>query len=718
MQGLAEEQLLLALLSLAVILLVARGAGELARRIGQPEVLGEFFAGFLLGPSVLGVILPGVSHWLFLGQTTGFVLSGFSWIGAILLLLIAGIEVDLDILRAEARPGALAAFFAIVPSIVAGTLFACLVLGRPVEYAFFLGIVLSTTAVSVAAKILIERETLRRRWAQVILAAGVSSEVLVWLMVSVVSAAHSGSVAIAVRSAIFAVGFFVLMLTLGRRLVFWAMRRVADSTHIVKGQLSLVLVLMLLSAALTQALGLHPLLGAFVLGVLLSRAPRTNRPLLDNIQTLTSTLFAPIFFVLAGMRVDLPQLGGLSAIGIILLLFVVATAVKAGLGALGARLGGLSALEAALVGIGLNMKGGTDVIVAIVGLELGLFSSRTYTIYAVVATLTVFLSPVMLSYLERRVPPSGAEQDRLEREEAARRSYLPRIERMVLPMLPQLLPELAGPIVQRMAVAAQRQGLIFDVTEFTANRAKEPRNMLQPAAVQAMDTLRDSRDMKNVEVVRQRVDVRHTLKPLLDASGGHDLIALGSHPVAHRTTVSFGRLQDALIQRAQTDVLLAATSADTLDLDRIQRILVPTNGQEYSMAAGDIAGYLALACDAEVVLFHAVSSEMDSLFWHEQRHQRLRNIGYGVVNELEFRIRRLGVRTASKVRIGNDAGTEIVRELETADNGEAPGGYQMVVMGGYNRTTNGRPYMGGTIRNVLTDVDTPALLLITQRPAR
>lgn len=718
MRGLAEEQLLLALLSLAVILLVARGAGELARRIGQPEVLGEFFAGFLLGPSVLGAVLPNAYHWLFLGQTTGFVLSGFSWIGAILLLLIAGIEVDLDILRAEARPGALAAFFAIVPSIVAGTLFAFLVLGRPVEYAFFLGIVLSTTAVSVAAKILIERETLRRRWAQVILAAGVSSEVLVWLMVSVVSAAHSGSVAIAVRSAVFAVGFFVLMLTIGRRLVFWAMRRVADSTHIVKGQLSLVLVLMLLSAALTQALGLHPLLGAFVLGVLLSRAPRTNRPLLDNIQTLTATLFAPIFFVLAGMRVDLPQLGSLSAIGIILLLFVVATAVKAGLGALGARLGGLSTLESALVGIGLNMKGGTDVIVAIVGLELGLFSSRTYTIYAVVATLTVFVSPVLLSYLERRVPPSGAEQDRLEREEAARRSYLPRIERVVLPMLPQLLPELAGPIVQRMAVAAQRQGLIFDVTEFTANRAKEPRDALQPAAVQAMDTLRDSRDMKNVEVVRQRVDVRHTLKPLLDASGGHDLIALGSHPVAHRTTVSFGRLQDALIQRAQTDVLLAAASADTLDLGCVRRILVPTNGQEYSMAAGDIAGYLALACDAEVVLFHAVSSEMDSLFWHEQRHQRLRNIGYGVVNELEFRIRRLGVRTASKVRIGNDAGAEIIRELDTADSGEASGGYQMVVMGGYNRTANGRPYMGGTIRNVLTSADIPALLLITQRPAR
>lgn len=709
MQGLAEEQLLLALLALATILLFARGAGELARRIGQPEVLGEFFAGFLLGPSVLGLILPGFRQWLFLGQTTGFVLSGFSWIGAILLLLIAGIEVDLDIVRAEARPGILAAAFAIVPSIAAGTLFAVMILGRPVEFALFLGIVLSTTAVSVAAKILIEREVLRRRWAQVILAAGVSSEVLVWLMVSVVSAAHSHSVAIAIRSAIFAVGFFLVMLTVGRRFVFWAMRRVADSTHIVKGQLSLVLVLMLLAAALTQAMGLHPLLGAFVFGVLLSRAPRTNRALLDNIQTLTSSIFAPIFFVLAGMRVNVLQLGGVSSIGLILLLFVVATVVKAGLGFLGAHLGGLSKLESALVGVGLNMKGGTDVIVAIVGLELGLFSSRTYTIYAVVAILTVFVSPVVLSSLERRVPPSGAELERLEREEAARRSYLPRIERVLLPMLPPLLPELAGPVVERMAEAAQRQSQIFDVTEFTGDRTEEQLAALQPAAVQAMDSLRDSRELKNVEVVKQRIDIRHTLRAVLDASRDHDLIALGGHPEPHRTTISFGRLQDAILQRAQTDVLIATPGVEALGVAAARRILVPTNGQEYSMAAGDIAGYLALACDAEVVLFHAVSSEMDALFWREQRHQRLRAIGYGVVNELEFRLRRLGVRTVSKVHVGNDAGAEISRELDAGD-------YSMVVMGGYNRATTGRLYLGGTIRTVL-GTGAPLLLLVTQRPA-
>jgi Kef-type K+ transport system membrane component KefB/nucleotide-binding universal stress UspA family protein len=712
MQGLAEQQLLLTLLGLAVILVFARGAGEVARRIGQPEVLGEFFAGFLLGPSVLGLVLPGLYQGLFQSPAAGLVFSGFSWIGAILLLLIAGIEVDLEILRKEARPGVLAAAFAIVPSLAVGTLFALVVLRRPLAYALFLGVVLSVTAVSVAAKILIEREVLRRRYAQVILAAGIASEVVVWLLVSVVSAAHSDTPALAIRSSIFALGFFIVMLTLGRRFVFWSMRRVADSTRIVKGQLSLVLVLMLLSAALTQALGLHPLLGAFVLGVLLSRSPRANRPLLESIQTLTSSLFAPIFFVLAGMRVDLPHLGGPGAIGTILLLFAVASAVKLGLGSLGARLGGLTRRESALVGVGLNMKGGTDVIVAIVGVELGLLAGRTYTLYAVVAFLTVFLSPLALAQLEKRTPPVADERERLEREEAQRRAYVPGIERVLVPMTPQLLPSLASPVIQRIAAAAERQGQILDISEIVAKGESGALEEREPVVAEAMASMRDAQRMGNVEVLRREVDERHTLRPILDASSSHDLIALGARPQAHRTTISFGRLQDAIIQRAGSDVLLVTSAqGNELDLDGIKRVLVPTNGLEYSMAAGDVAAYLAAGLDAELVLLHTVSYEMDALFWRERDHRRLRTLGENVVGELEFRVRRLGVRATSTITVGNAPGEAILKEL-------AGGGYQLVVLGGYNRGTQGRPYLGGTIRGVVSRSLVPAVVLISRLAPR
>lgn len=708
MAGLGEMPLLFTLLALAIIVVLARGAGDIAKRLGQPEVVGEFVVGFLIGPSVLGIVLPGIHATLFLSQPVDLVLSGFSWIGAILLLFIAGLEVDLGILRAEVRAGALAAALAIVPSVLTGTAFSLIVLGRPLAYAFFLGIVLSVTAVSVAAKILIEREMLRRRYAQVILAAGIASEVLVWLMVSVVSAAHENSPALAIRSGLFAVGFFIFMLTVGRRFVFWAMRRVADSSRATKGQFSLVLALMLFSAVLTQAMGLHPLLGAFVFGVLLSRAPRTNRPLVESVQTITTGFFAPIFFVLAGMRVDLPQVGGIGAIGVIALLLVAATLVKVGLSALGARLGGLGGREAALVGVGLNMKGGTDVIVAIVGVELGLMSGRVYTLYAIVAILTVFLSPAALTYLERRTPPSTGEQERLAREEAGRRGYASRIERVLVPTTPQLLPALSSSVVEAIANAKATQDEIFDITSFVASETEEA---FQPepvvAAVEKINAMDESHRLKNVEVVRQRVDTRHTLRPVLEASKDYDLLAIGSCPTAHRSTIAFGRLQDAIIQRAQTDVLLTCDRSESLDLGRVKRILVPTNGQEYSLAAGDIAAYLARVCDAELVLFHMVTMEMDALFWREYDSRRVKQVGFTVVDELAFRCRRLDVRATGKVEPGTQPGEAVLRELERD-------AYDLVVMGGYKRGTSGRPYLGGAIRTVLAKNEIPAVILVSR----
>src|SRR5919206_1506228 len=181
MRGLSEQQLLLGLVDLALIVAFSRVAGVLARRLRQAEVLGLLFAGFVLGPSVLGVVLPAVYHTLFLNGAVSLVLSGFSWVGAILLLLLAGTEVDLRILRAEIRPGTLAAAGAIVPSLAAGTIFSWLALHKGALDGFFLGIVLSVTAVSVAAKFLLEGDAMRPRYPQVVMAAGVAHGGLAWV---------------------------------------------------------------------------------------------------------------------------------------------------------------------------------------------------------------------------------------------------------------------------------------------------------------------------------------------------------------------------------------------------------------------------------------------------------------------------------------------------------------------------------------------------------
>ncbi len=330
MKGLSEEQLLLSILAIALILVVGRGSAEIARRFKQAEVLGELLGGFIIGPSVLGALLPSAYSALFLNANVGVALSMLSWIGAILILLIAGLEVDLKIVRKLAKPGGLTALFAIVASVVLGTAFGRFALGSSGLKAFFLGVVLSVTGVSVIAKILIERDSLRRGYAQVILAAGVASEVVVWPVISVVASLSGGNPGgnpwvVGARSAAFVLLFFLFIMTIGRKFAFWAMRRTADLTQVVSGQLSLVLVLAFVAAAITLAMGLHPLLGAFVFGVVLSQAPRATTSLKESVQALAVGLFAPVFFVLAGMRVDIFRLRSASAIGIMLLLLVLAT---------------------------------------------------------------------------------------------------------------------------------------------------------------------------------------------------------------------------------------------------------------------------------------------------------------------------------------------------------------------------------------------------------
>lgn len=705
MQTLSETDLLTALLALAVILILARAMAELARRVGQPEVLGELFAGFLLGPSVFGALAAPAYHALFLKPMVGTVLSGFSWVGVILLLLAAGLEVDIDLLRGLARPGILTAAFAIVPSLIAGTYLSALVLHRAPPGGLFLGIVLSVTGVSVAAKILMERGAMRREYAQIIVAAGVASEVLVWLFVAVVSSLHSSSPVVAgLLHTAYALAVFLFAMTIGRRFVFWAMRRVRDQTGIIRGQVTLVLALVFAAAAITQALGLHALLGAFVVGVILGRAPRTNERLLDGLQTLTVAVFAPIFFALAGMRVDILKLGTLHAIETVLLLLIVATAVKVGLGALGARLGGVRPWEAAIVGAGVNLKGGTDVVVAVVGTTLGLLSATAYTMYALVAIVTVLFSPALIGFLERRAPPTEAERERLEAEEAKSRSYVPRIERVLVPISKQLRSTMAASVVESIAVAKHRQGQIFDITEVEVRQRSQERS---PKAQEARDRIGEAGALATVEVTQRNVDPAEAASRILKASQDYDLIAIGAPLPRSKGALSLGALQDRIIDEADADILVAIDDkSDAFDAKAVQRILVPTNGLEYSMAAGDIAGSLADSCGAAVTLMHVVHPVPEAKTRKSTGTRETVDRAGGVLDELQFRIRRLQVQVDTRTAVASDAGQAIVEELRN-------GSYDLVVMGGIDRGRDGRIYLGHTIHSVLLEGKTPSVLLLT-----
>ncbi len=706
MHALSENQLLLVLVALGVILLCGRAAGELARRVHQPEVLGQLVAGFVLGPSVLGALAPVIYRTIFSEPPVGNGLSLFSWTGAILLLLLAGMEVDPAILRIQLKTGALTALGSIGASLVAGTLFAWLVLGQPPQSGIFLGIVLSVTAVTVTSTILLERGVMRRSYAQVMLVAGVSSEVLVWVFVSVISSAQGSSPLLAAaESVVSALGVFLFMLTFGRRFTFWAMRRVTDATHITRGPISFVLVLTFLAGALTHAMHLHPLLGAFIVGVLLRGAPRVSPPLAQSVQTMTLGLFGPVFFVLAGMRVDLTQLGGPSAIITIILLLVVASLVKIGFGGLGARLGGLSWWEAASVGVGLNLKGGTDVIVAVVGSELGFLSGSLYTTYAVVAMLTVLISPPLLTLLAKKAPPSTAEAERLAREEMAERAYLQRVERVLTPVAPPLFPALVADVVACIATTKRAHNQVFDVTRLDVEHRPER----EPASSNGR-TPGASRANEAAPPAQRRADAQQP-RDALAAAKGYDLVAIGARPPQPASLLSLGRLNDRIINDGQTDVLVVVSVGEVVSCGDANRILVPINGLEHSMAAIDVAACLARHNEAEVVLFHVARPLVAT--WAHSTHNRHDGEDdqaliaiTGVMRDLAKQIGGQGVRVTHRVRTSDDPGAEILREARRDD-------YQLIVLGATTRGATAHLALGTTTQEVLTQEHTPVVLLVS-----
>lgn len=708
MHGFSEHQLLGAFLAIAVVLLVARGTAELSRKLGQPEVLGELLGGFLIGPSVFGALFPSAFGTLFLNPAVSLALMLLSWIGAILLLMIAGMEADLAILRQKMTPGLLAAAGAIAASVGIGTLIGIRIFHREATSAFFLGLVLSVTAVSVVAKLLIEREALRRDYAQVMLAAGIAGEVLVWPLISIVSSVQhrANPFTAGLRATGLALIFFAFMFTVGRRFTFWAMRRVADATGIPNGELSLVLVLLCVSAACTTLLGLHPLLGAFTFGVLLGKAPRATIALKERIQAVTIALFAPIFFGLAGMRVNLFNLRGAESLKGILVLLVFAGAAKVLFGFLGALAGRLPFWEAAAVGVGLNLKGGTDVVVAIVGTELLLLPSDLYTTYAVVAILTVLVTPPAMNWVAAKTKPGEDELKRLNREEARKLAYLADRERVLLPLAQDLFPAVPAKLIAAIAAAKHSEQELFDVTELSFGEDLSfMRSSTPDEIVQASSVLSHAADDEHVGLHRITTMETESCGAVQEASEGQQLMALGSRGVSGDVALSFGEVQDQILRQATTDVLLTVSADD--DLPAVRRILVPINGLGHSLAAADVAAYIAKGMKAEIVLLTVVAPRLGPLFWRERKHRDLLQAGYTITREAQARIARLDVRQSEMVVLAAAPAEAVLAEMQRQS-------YDLLVLGGVMRSNDQGISLGRTVETVLHTVQIPRVVLVSR----
>ena len=479
-------------IQVAILIVAGRIGGELMQRIGQPAVMGQLVAGIVLGPSFFGVVLPDLQATVFPpdAQQRGM-LDAVAQLGVLLLLLLTGMETDLRLVRRVGPPALFVSLAGIAVPFALGFLVGEVapewIIPNPemrVVTSLFLGTALSIASVKIVAMVVRDLGFLRRNVGQIILASAVLDDTLGWIIIGVISGlATSGTLQVSgiLLTVLGVVVFLVASLTVGRRAVSLLIRWTNDNLVSEMPVISVILAMTLGMALITQWIGVHTVLGAFVAGVLIGELPILTKHIDEELRGLITALFMPVFFCLAGLSADLTVLADPTLLALTVGLILIASLGKFGGAFLGGWLGGLSFRERVALACGMNARGSTEVIVATIGLSIGALNRDLYTMIVTMAVVTTLAMPPMLRWALNRLPLEAEEKERLEREEFEEKGFVSNLERLLLTVddsangklasrLAGLVRRPARPADDRVALA---EGRAADAPTATANRTPE-----------------------------------------------------------------------------------------------------------------------------------------------------------------------------------------------------------------------------------------------------
>ncbi len=418
------------LVELAMILVLARSAGWVFTKFGQPAVVGEILAGIMLGPSILGAEL---SQDLFPIDSRPF-LELLASLGLVLFMFVVGLELDTSLIKGRGRVAASVSMASILMPFTLGIGLAA-VLPESLRvgadfwpFALFVGAAMSVTAFPVLARILTDRGMHRTETGGLALACAATDDVLAWTLLAVVIAIGGGQgesdqwlVALAVPFALLAL--FVIRPQLNR--LTEAYNRAGRLTP---GILSVVLLGLLLFSAATEYLHVHFIFGAFLFGAILPHegAAALRHEILVRLEQISVLLLLPVFFLVSGLNVDLRGLNGDNLLQLLLILAVAIGGKYVG-AYLGARSAGVPHWQANSLGILMNTRGLTELVILNVGRELGLIGDTLFTMLVVMAVVTTVMTGPLLTraYPKRRIARDIAEAERAALgDEAATRALV------------------------------------------------------------------------------------------------------------------------------------------------------------------------------------------------------------------------------------------------------------------------------------------------------
>lgn len=399
------------LLALALVVLACHGLGAVLGRLGQPPVLGEMIGGLALGPSVLGWCLPRARSWLFPPETVGG-LAMVAQLGLITFVFLLGCDLDLSRLHGRRLAVGSVTLGGIGLPFAGGAALALPAWGllagpqaRPVGYVLFIGLAVSITALPVLAKILEDLGMGGTDVGVVAMTSAVIGDAVAWGMLSLILAAEragSGGPALATTVGL-AAALVALTAVSVRPALAWLVERAERGPAAGPLLLPVLVAGMAGSATLTQLVGLHPVIGAFLFGVAVPRHSPAIARVGRQLRAFTVTVLLPVFFAGVGLSASVGLIGASADHWLLLgTVLAVASLTKFVGAAGGARLAGMPTPAALRVGALMNCRGVTEVTVAMMGLQYGVISTLGFTILVLVAIVTTGVTHPTVRLLARR----------------------------------------------------------------------------------------------------------------------------------------------------------------------------------------------------------------------------------------------------------------------------------------------------------------------------
>ena len=588
LQSLGHSPLLLFLAQAVVIIGLARGLGLLVRYIGLPMVISEILTGILLGPSLLGWLLPSVSSALFPKSSLGLI-QLFAQTGLVLFMFLVGLELDTKMVKRHGRMSLWVSLAGIVVPFAIGGAAASMLYEklsspdvRPLSFALFLGTALSITAFPVLARILSATGMLHSKVGTVALTSAAINDVLAWcLLAFVVATAKSHSLAQSVLPTLLTILYVAVMWFVVRPFLRRLGQRGSSREGLSQNLVAVVFLLLFLSSFATELIGIHALFGAFVFGVLLPKESSFATTLADRLEDFAVVFLLPLFFAYSGLRTQVGLLNQASMWGLFATLLSLLLIGKFGTCSLAARASGMSWRESAAVGVMMNTQGLMELVVLNIGLDMGVISPTMFTIMVLVALVsTVSTAPLLrLIYPDRFVAAESTKDPQGPLDALC--LLLCVSYPATVPGMLKLTRALLGQGAQRSRIYALKLQRVTERSSFYVADAQAPQSeadALRPIIKLAEESQLPVRPISFVS--------HHLARDIANVSEvkGADLVLLGWHrPLVSRAALS-GTV-GGVLEEARADVGVLVDRG----LEALQRVLVPIHGTAHDQVALRVA---------------------------------------------------------------------------------------------------------------------------------